>query len=187
VARRKPARSKRRRNSASGAADALVFEVRLLLRQIRALEWLVMDLDREINRRYVAWDQYLRTIPGLGAATAPAIYAELGAIQRCTDAEQLVALAGVDPQLHASGQTAGQAKMSKRGLPYLRRALWQAARTACRDDPMLQAIYECQRQRGTHHLVALSHVANQRMRVLYAVLKGQRPYDRHAYLPVTHR
>lgn len=105
------------------AADALAFERRLLLRQIRELERLVAELDQEIGRRYAALDQYLRTIPGLGTATAPAIYAEIGDMGRFTDSDQLVALAGVDPQLHESGQTAGQAKMSKRGSPYLRRAI----------------------------------------------------------------
>ena len=80
-------------------------------------------------------DQSLRTIPGLGAATAPAIYAEIGNIRRFTDSDQLVALAGVDPQLHESGQTAGQAKMSTRGSPYLHRAVWHAA--VCPENPNL--------------------------------------------------
>lgn len=129
-------------------ADALAFELRLLLRQTRELEHLVAELDGEINRRYAALDPYLRTVPGLGAATAPAIYAEIGDIQRFNDSDQLVALAGVDPQLHESGQTAGQTKMSKRGSPYLRRAVWHAALTACRFDPLFQAIYDRQRKRG---------------------------------------
>jgi transposase len=167
-------------------ADALAFELRLLLRQTRELEHLVAELDGEINRRYAALDPYLRTVPGLGAATAPAIYAEIGDIQRFNDSDQLVALAGVDPQLHESGQTAGQTKMSKRGSPYLRRAVWHAALTACRFDPMLRAIYDRQRQRGKHHLVALSHVANKLMRVIYAVLKGQRPYDPNHQIQTSH-
>jgi transposase len=161
------------------AADVLAFELRLLLRQVRDVEHLVAELDREIGRRYTGLDQALRTIPGLGPATAPAIDAEIGDIQRFTDSDQLVALAGVDPQLHESGQIAGQAQMSMRGSPYLRRAVWHAALTACRFDPMFQAIYDRQRQRGKHHLVALSHVANKLMRVIYAVLKGRRPYYPH--------
>jgi transposase len=165
------------------AADASAFELQLLLRQIRDLERLVTDLDQEIGQRYSSVDRYLRTIPGVGAATAPAIYAEIGDIRRFTDSDQLVALVGVDPQLHESGQTAGQAKMSKRGSPYLRRAVWHAALTACRLDPMLQAIYDRQRQRGKHHLVALSHVANKLTRGIYAVLKGQRPYHPHYHSP----
>lgn len=160
-------------------ADALAFELRLLLRQGHYLEGQVGELDQEIGRRYSAVDTALRTIPGLGPATAPAIYAEIGAIQRFTNSEQLVALVGVDPQLHQSGQTAGQIKMSKRGSPYLRQAIWHAALTASRLDPMFRAIYERQRPRGKHHLVALSHVANKLTRVVYAVLKGQRPYEPH--------
>jgi len=163
-------------------ADALAFARRLLWRQIREVECLVAAWDQEISRRYTTLDQYLRTVPGLGAATASAISAEIGRIQRFTDSDQLVAWAGVAPQLHESGHTAGQTKMSKRGSPYLRRAVWQAALTAGRFDPMFRAIYDRQRQRGTHHLVALSPAANQRMRVISAVLKGQRPYEPNYYL-----
>lgn len=155
-------------------ADALAFELRLLLRQVAYLESQVAELDQEITRRYGELDAYLLTIPGLGPATAPAMYAEIGAIGCFTDSDQLVALVGVDPQLHQSGQTAGQTKMSKRGSPYLRRAIWHAALTASRRDPMFQAISERQRKRGKHHLVALSHVANKLTRVMYSVLKGQR-------------
>lgn len=161
-------------------AEALAFELRLLLRQVTYLESQVTELDQEIQRRYGQLDTYLPTIPGLGPATAPAIYAEIGDIGRFTDSDQLVALVGVDPQLHQSGQTAGQTKMSKRGSPYLRRAIWHAALTASRLDPMFQAIYDRQRKRGKHHLVALSHVANKRTRVIYSVLKGQRAYV-HSY------
>jgi len=157
-------------------AEALAFKLRLLLRQVTYLESQVAELDQEIDRRYRALDAYLLTIPGLGPATAPAIYAESGDIGRFTDSDQLVALVGVDPQLHQSGQTAGQTKMSKRGSPYLRRAIWHAALTASRLDPMFQAIYERQRKRSKHHLVARSHVANKLTRVIYSVLKGQRAY-----------
>jgi transposase len=168
-------------------ADAFAFGLRLLLQQVRELERLVGALDREIAQRYPSTARYLPTIPGLGPATAPAIYTEIGDIRRFTDADQLVALVGVDPQLHESGQTAGQAKLSKRGSPYLRRAVWHAALTACRLDPMFRVISERQRQRGKHHLVALSHVANKLTRVIYAVLKGQRPYDPHYQVPVNSR
>jgi transposase len=105
-------------------------------------------------------------------------------MRRFTDAGQPVALVRVDPQLHESGRTAVQAKMSTRGAPSLRQAVWHAALTACRLDPMVQAIYGRPRQRGKHHLVALSHVANTLTHVSYAVPKGQRPYDPHDHVRV---
>jgi hypothetical protein len=54
-------------------------------------------------------------MPGVGTATAPTIEAESGDIPRCPEADPLGALAGGDPPLHESGQTAGQAKMRHRG------------------------------------------------------------------------
>lgn len=152
-------------------ADALAFGLRPLLQQVRELERLVGELAREIAQRYPSMARHLPTIPGLGLATAPATYAEIGDIQRFTDSKQLVALLGVDPPRHESGQTAGQAKMSTRGSPSLRHAIWRAALTACRLDPTVRVIYARQRRRGKHQLVALSHVANKLTRVIYAVLK----------------
>ncbi len=41
--------------------------------------------------------------------------------------------------------------MSKRGSPYLRHALWQAASMAIRFDPELRAYYDRKRKEGKHH------------------------------------
>jgi hypothetical protein len=81
---------------------------------------------------------------------------------------------GVHPQLNASGPSAGQVQMSKRGSPYLHRAIWNVALTACRLASTCQAVYD--RQWDKHHLVALSHVAHKLTHVIDVVLKGQRPY-----------
>jgi hypothetical protein len=42
--------------------------------------------------------------------------------------------------------------------------------------------YERQRQRGNHHLVAISHVTIKPARVIDAVLEGPRPCDPHYHL-----
>jgi transposase len=156
--------------------EALACDRRLRVRQGAYLESHVVELDEEIQRRYRALAAYLLTMPGLGPVTAPAIYAEIGDRGRFPDSDQLVARVGVDPQRHQAGQTAGQTKMCKRGSPYRRRAIWHAALTASRLDPLFQALYDRQRKRGTHHLVALSHVANKLTCVISSGLKGQRAY-----------
>jgi transposase len=158
-------------------AEALAFGLRLPLLQVRELERWRGEWDRAITRRYPCLDRHPPTLPGLGPATAPAISAEIGDLRRCTDSAQLVALVGVAPQLHEPGQTAGQAQMRKRGSPSLRRAIWHAALTACRLAPMCRGLDARQRQRGQHHLVALSPVANKLTCVISSVLKGQRPSE----------
>ena len=68
--------------------------------------------------------------------------------------------------------------MSKRGSRYLRTAVMEAAQVAVfrRHDPLFEGVYKRQRDRGKHHLVALSHVANKMLHVVFSVLKNNRAY-----------
>ncbi|MCZ6480425.1 MAG: transposase, partial [candidate division NC10 bacterium] len=86
------------------------------------------------------------------------------------------AFAGIDPRLVESGMHKGKAKMSKRGSRYLRRALHMASFVGMRGDALFRQIYERQRARGKHHFIALSHVQNKLVHVIYSVLKHNRPY-----------
>src|SRR5690625_6717847 len=78
----------------------------------------------EILKRQV---HYLKTITGISDVTACVILGEIGSIQRFERPEQLVAFAGLDASVHQSGDFNGsKTRLSKRGSPYLRRAIWQA-------------------------------------------------------------
>jgi hypothetical protein len=68
--------------------------------------------------------------------------------------------------------------MSKRGSRYLRTAVMQAAEIAVfkSHDPLFTQVYERHIKRGKHHLVALTHVANKMLHVIFSVLKNNRPY-----------
>ena len=64
--------------------------------------------------------------------------AEIGDINRFDKPKQLIAYAGMDPSVKQSGNFVGtQSHMSKRGSPYLRRALWLAAVVAVNHDDLL--------------------------------------------------
>ncbi len=67
--------------------------------------------------------------------------------------------------------------MSKRGSKYLRTAAFQAAEVAAvvAKDPMFNSVYEKQRSRGKKHLVAVSHLANKMLHVVFSVLKNRKP------------
>ncbi len=66
-------------------------------------------------------------IPVVGEITAITILSEIGDIHNFNSSKQLVAYAGIDPSVHQSGSyTARNSKNSKRGTPYLRKALYQA-------------------------------------------------------------
>jgi len=118
-------------------------ELRWLLDQIEFLEKQIAQVQEAIQELMAATEQHLTTIKGIGTVLAATILAEIGDIHRFNRLESLVAYAGIDPAVYSSGEFTGtQAKLSKRGSPYLRRALWLAATSARRFNPDLQEYYE---------------------------------------------
>ncbi|WP_229776899.1 transposase [Alicyclobacillus cellulosilyticus] len=99
---------------------------------------------------------------------------------RFSSGAKLVAYAGIDPTVHQSGEFTGiRNRMSKRGSPYLRRAIWLAATTAKTYDPTLRDFYEQKRAQGKHHLAAIGAVARKLTHIIYAVLRDRKPYAIH--------
>lgn len=158
-------------------ADALRVQMQCLLAQLDLLEQQRQHLDAEIDQSMAQLPQHITTIPGVGPVTGATILAEIGDVHRFPAPEKLVAYAGIDPVVHQSGQfTASQTRMSKRGSPYLRHALWQAAFMASQHDPQLRAYYRRKRAEGKAHGTALGAVCRKLLHRIYVVLKENRPY-----------
>jgi len=66
--------------------------------------------------------------------------------------------------------------MSKRGSPYLRKALFSAALVASNHDPVLKAFYQKKRSEGKHHLTAIGAVSRKLCYIIHAVLKKNEVY-----------
>jgi len=157
--------------------DALRIQLSCLLQQLTLLEAQRQSLDAEITAMMEALPQYITTIPGVGPVTGAIILAEIGDVNRFSAPEKLVAYAGIDPTVYQSGQfTATQTRMSKRGSPYLRHALWQAAFMASQYDPQLRAFYQRKRAEGKAHGTTIGAVSRKLLHRIYIVLKEQRPY-----------
>lgn len=157
--------------------DAVQIEMACLLEQLDLLLAQIAHLDDSIAEIMDQIPQHITSIPGIGAVTGAAILAEIGDVNRFESSEKIVAYAGIDPSVYETGQfKADQAHMSKRGSPYLRRALWQAASMAAIYDPELKAYYQAKRQEGKHHGTAIGAVCNKLISRIFVILKEQRPY-----------
>jgi len=163
--------------------DAFSLSLEILLAQVIHLEKQVEKLNTEIGKRTELRAETLTTIPGIGKVQEATILAEIGNFERFRNdkngAEKLVALAGLDPKVKESGKYIGRAKMSKRGSPYLRKAIRQVAFVASfgkGKDPMFSHIYEKKIFEGKHFEVALSHVENKMLHVIYSLLKSKKEY-----------
>ncbi len=157
--------------------DAVRLELRCLLAQVELLEQQQDQVEQALAELMQQIPQHITSIPGIGLATGAAILAEIGDIARFPSPDKLVAYAGVDATVYQTGQfEASQAHMSKRGSPYLRHALWQAAAMAIRYDEELKAFYQRKRTEGKHHSVALGAVCRKLLDRIFIILKEQRPY-----------
>jgi transposase len=137
-------------------ADIANVELRCLFKQIRLREVQIELIDDHLSIFPEDSDQYLTTIPGIGVMLAAAILGEIGDVNRFPKLEMLVAYAGIDPTVHESGQfSATEAHTSKRGSPYLRRALWLVANGTRRHDPELKAYYHKKTREGKHHNIVV--------------------------------
>src|SRR5699024_12464085 len=100
------------------------------------------------------------------------ILGEIGSISRFEHPEQLVAFAGLDASVHQSCDVnSNRTRLSKRGSPYLRRALWQAAFVASHHDPALSLHYQKLRERGKAHDTAVWAVARKLTHIIFAILR----------------
>lgn len=127
--------------------------------------------------------ELLKSIPGLGANLAPVIVAEIGGINRFNKAKQLVVYCGIDPCVRQSGKfTGAHNKVTKRGSPYLRRALYIAASVAIRKaangtpvNPVLYDYYQ-EKIKNKAKKQALGAIMNKLLHIIFSVLKNQKPF-----------
>ncbi len=159
-------------------ADAFAFQIRILIEQIEFTEKQIDEIDKKISKQLKKLNSVILTIPGVGPATGAIILGEIGDIGRFSNPKKLVAFAGIDPTSYQSGNFVGQHnRLSKKGSPYLRRAVWMSALIAARYDPVFKAFYEKKRREGKAHGTALGAVARKLLYTIHAVLKANEPYE----------
>ena len=160
------------------ASSSFSLIIRQYIEQIRSLEASVDVFDAEIARLLSGFDTQLTTITGIGPTLAAVILSEIGGdIRRFSSPAKLAAYAGVDPTVKQSGDFSGtRMKMSKRGSPYLRRAIWLASTVAAFKDPAIHALYERKRAEGKDHMTVIGHICRKMISIIFAVLRDNSPY-----------
>lgn len=160
------------------AREAFAFQIKQLIEQLEFLEGQIKELEEQISGLLKQTGSYVTTIPGIGETLGAIILSEIGDIHRFNAPNKLVAFAGLDVRVTQSGEFTGtRQKISKRGSPYLRRAIWLAASRAAFCDPILSEYYQSLRARGKHHLTAIGAVSRKLCNIIFAILSEDRPYE----------
>lgn len=99
--------------------------MKLLIRQhmghVKFMESQIKEINGKIIHLFSTLECCITTIPGVGPILGATIFA------------------GIDPTIKQSGEySSTHNHMSKRGSPYLRRAIWQASTLAAMHEPNLK-------------------------------------------------
>lgn len=158
--------------------DSASFMLKQFVEQIRFLENQIDELDEMISESLAELNSPITTITGIGDTLGAAIISEIGDIERFESADKLAAFAGIDPSVSQSGNFLGtRNRMSKRGSPYLRRAIWLAATAAILHDPAIKAFYDRKKAQGKHHYVCVGYICRKLVNIIFSVLKSGQPYQ----------
>ncbi len=159
------------------AENSFTFQLRALTEQVSFIEKQVKETEMEIFGIMEKLESPITTITGIGNVTGAAILSEIGDISKFDSPRKLVAFAGLDATVTQSSEfEATHNVMSKRGSPYLRKAIFQSALVASFKDPVLSAYYQKKRAEGKHHLTCVGAVARKMCNIIYAILKSDQPY-----------
>ena len=150
----------------------------LMLDQIQSLIERVDELEEKIAGLFNGFDSTVTSIPGIDPILGATIISEIGDISRFRSADKLAAYIGVDPSINQSGEyTARHIHVSKRGSPYLRRAVWMASQAAVQHDPMFRAYYEKKAAEGLKYMTIIGHVTKKMTAVIFAVMRDNKVYE----------
>lgn len=151
--------------------------IRQMLEQLDLLEKQIADIEHIIAAQFTQFNTKLTTIPGIGTTLGATILSEIGDINRFDKPKQLIAYAGMDPSVKQSGNFVGtQSHMSKRGSPYLRRALWLAAVVAVNHDDLFKYLFQQKMNAGKTYAQAMGYICHKLLNTVFAILKTGEEY-----------
>jgi transposase len=152
-----------------------------IARLVAALEKELSEIDNEIDtgvRGSPAWrdkEDLLASVPGVGPITARSLIAELPELGTLTG-KQIASLAGLAPFTRQSGQWKGKSMIAG-GRKTVRSALFLAALTAGRHNPVLKAFRQRLLEAGKPRMVAAIAVARKLLTILNAILRDQKTWQ----------
>jgi len=161
----------------NGVRPASVFELNQTIPQIRFVTGQIDELEKLIKALVAEIDSPIITVPGISYTLGAVILAEIGDIERFDSPAKLLAFAGLEPSTNQSGKrTSTSDSMVKRGSPYLRHALYNAARLISMRNPVFKAYLAKKLSENKQYQVAMSHVTKKLVRVLFHLLKNNQTF-----------
>lgn len=160
----------------SGTEKDLFATIKKLEKQKDKLE---QEVEKDINdfsgddRGQI---ERFNSIPGVSLYVA-ALANFFFSMDHLDSAKQWIAFSGLDISVRQSGVWQGRGKLTKRGNPYIRKRLFQAAWGAAMNDDYFGSYYNELKSKGRKHSEALVIIARKLIRIMFSLAKNQTTFE----------
>jgi len=174
VALRTAEKNRRRHAAADFVRRDLDASIEALARRIDALD---QEIDQQVKGSpiWLARENLLKSVPGVGPGLARTLIAELPELGRL-GRRKIAALVGVAPFNRDRGTLRGKRTIWG-GRAAVRAILYMAAVSAARCNPAIAALYKRLRSAGKPAKVALTACMRKLLTILNAILRNQQPWQ----------
>lgn len=156
-----------------GLDQADLFEIRIIVDQIKSLNKSIDEINRELTDRgkNLPGHKNLTSITGIGDLSATILLNTIGNVDDFSDDKKLAAYFGIVPRVAVSNDTSHYGKITKRGNKIARTALVQSTLIAIRYNHYLRRFYfKLKAKKGSGK--AIIATARKLLAIVYRTLKN---------------
>ena len=156
----------------------IALDIRHILVQLQAVNGFVAEIEAEMEKTLerIPCSARILSMKGLGVVTVAGLIGEVGDFTKFRTQSEIMKLAGLDLYEISSGKRKGQRRISKRGRSLLRKILYNAAISTIRKNGIMCAQYANLIGRGMVRTSALIVIAKKLLRIIHAMVRGDRDY-----------
>jgi len=153
--------------------------IRYLANELASIKAGIEGLEKEIGKSFTAiYPNELVSIDGIAEVNGAVITTEIWDINRFKDATSLNGYVGAYPELRESGNfKRPHPRMTKKGNPYLRNAVFTSTLSAITCNPIIEKHYQKQLAKGKDRMVAIGSCMRKLVHIIYGVLASGEKFD----------
>jgi transposase len=121
--------------------------------------------------------ELLESFSGIGENSAVGLILRIQCIERFASCKKFVSFFGLHPTYKISGDGMGAFRMSKKGSKEVRQLLYMVAINAIQNNELIKELYARKLQQGMCKMAAVGVCMHKIARILYGMLKHNRPYE----------